>query len=556
MPPESHSEASPETNTLQWRRQRLENEVAVNDAEEEEEGLLADENGPTHHPSAPPDELFDISTTIDPSYIISLIRKLLPVDERQGDDHQGLALSNNSSQRLDTDQMVNGAISPNRNGVLNNLNGNIETMETQLTGVGQPSRSAGTDDKEPDPPKRSAREESWEESGCVLWDLAASKDHAEFMVQNLVLEVLLANLLTSDSVRITEISLGIMGNLACHEVLMDQITSNDKLLETIVDQVFSDDAPCLCEVCRLLTLGLQGCQSVAWARALQLDHVLRRVLWIAENSLNPVLIEKSVGLFIAIMENQQVAPILLPTLMILGLPDLLVNLLASEMGKLTSDRTPERYPALDSILRAVEALSVNEDHSERICSNQEVVQMAIELIKIPEKIEISTSCVTAAVLLANIIADAPDLAVKLSEDNLLLLSLLELFPFTSEDLEARNALWSIVARLLVRVQEAEMSPSRFSLFVSMLVDRSDMIEDAFLEGEWNRSPKHDILTTSEAKFDPRTAAIKCFVKILNQWQLVKNEVSVAHNDADTVGKSFPVDKDVQKLLDYCLKHAS
>ncbi|KNA21993.1 hypothetical protein SOVF_038050 isoform A [Spinacia oleracea] len=556
MAPESNLEASPVINTLQWLEHCHENGVEVNDAEEERFQLHADENGPTHHPSAPPDEIFDISTTVDPRYIISLIRKLLPADERQGDDLLGLSVWNNSTQRSDADQIVDGASSPKRNSGLNNLNGDLETMESQPVGLEQPSRSAGPDDNDTGLPKKTAREEVWEECGCVLWDLAANKEHAEYMVQNLVLEVLLANLLTSDSVRITEISLGIIGNLACHEVLMDKITSTNKLLETIVDQVFSDDPPCLCEVCRLLTLGLQGSQSVVWARALQLDHILSRVLWVAGNTLNPVLIEKSIGLFLAIMENQHVVPILLPTFMNLGLPDLLVSLLAVELGKLTSDRTSERYPALDSILRAVEALSVTDDYSERISSKKEVVQMAIELIKIPEKIEISSSCVTASVLLANILADSPDMAFKLSEDFLLLQSLLDLFPFTSEEFEARNALWSILARLLVRAQEAEMSSSRFSQFVLMLVDRSDMLEDALLESDWEKSPKRDNLTTSEAKFDSSTAAIKCIVKILNQWNLVKDEVSVVCTDEDSVRKSYPDDRDVQKLLDCCLKHAS
>ncbi|KAM5584360.1 hypothetical protein ABKV19_003964 [Rosa sericea] len=56
-------------------------------------------------------------------------------------------------------------------------------------------------------------EEAWEEYGCILWDLSASKTHAELMVQNLVLEVLLANLMVSQSVRTTEIGLGIIGNV-------------------------------------------------------------------------------------------------------------------------------------------------------------------------------------------------------------------------------------------------------------------------------------------------------------------------------------------------------
>lgn len=47
-----------------------------------------------------------------------------------------------------------------------------------------------------------------------------------------------------------EISLGIIGNLACHEVPMKQIVSTNGLIEIIVDQLFSDDAQCLCETCR------------------------------------------------------------------------------------------------------------------------------------------------------------------------------------------------------------------------------------------------------------------------------------------------------------------
>lgn len=48
----------------------------------------------------------------------------------------------------------------------------------------------------------------------------------------------------------------------------------------------------------------------------------------------------------------------------------------------------------------------------------------------------------------------------------------------------------------------------------MLVDRSDMLEDALLESDWEKSPKRDNLTTSEAKFDSRTAAVS-YVLYLN-----------------------------------------
>jgi len=47
-----------------------------------------------------------------------------------------------------------------------------------------------------------------------------------------------------------------------------------------------------------------------------------------------------------------------------------------------------RYPAIDAILHAIEALSVIDDYSKEICSNKELFLMAIDLVKVPEKIEV------------------------------------------------------------------------------------------------------------------------------------------------------------------------
>lgn len=56
-----------------------------------------------------------------------------------------------------------------------------------------------------------------------------------------------------------------------------------------------------------------------------------------------------------------------------------------------------------------------------------------------------------------------------------------MIPFASDDLEARSALWSIVARILVKVQEDEMRQSSLHQYVSVLVSSSDMIEDDLLD---------------------------------------------------------------------------
>ena len=51
-----------------------------------------------------------------------------------------------------------------------------------------------------------------------------------------------------------------------------------------------------------------------------------------------------------------------------------------------------------------------------------------------------------------------------------------MFPFASDDLEARSALWSIIARILVQAQENEMDRSSLFQYVSVLVGKSDLIE--------------------------------------------------------------------------------
>ncbi|GMH13047.1 hypothetical protein Nepgr_014888 [Nepenthes gracilis] len=85
--------------------------------------------------------------------------------------------------------------------------------------------------------------------------------------------------------------------------------------------------------------------------------------------------------------------------------------------------------------------------------------------KLPDKTEIGNSCVPSAVLIVNILTDTADLASEMSKDLLFLQCLFDLFPFTSDDFETRNSLWSIVVRLLVQVKETEMNPSSFAPYV-------------------------------------------------------------------------------------------
>lgn len=55
------------------------------------------------------------------------------------------------------------------------------------------------------------------------------------------------------------------------------------------------------------------------------------------------MFEQSVQLLLAIIESSEVASILLPPLINMGLPNLLIKLLDFEMNILMNDRVSERY---------------------------------------------------------------------------------------------------------------------------------------------------------------------------------------------------------------------
>ncbi|XP_027341639.1 protein saal1 isoform X2 [Abrus precatorius] len=517
--------------------------------DEEEQG------GPTHHPSAPSHEFFYLSTTVDPSYIISLIRKLLPLDSasqsRSTFSEAALNGPNQGSLNNDTEDRAAPSASDSSDEKLKSQKNNSENMDVDVFS-GEFSHPRGEDEGTGDGFEDSGvsvGEDAWEEYGCILWDLAASKTHAELMVENLILEVLLANLIVCKSERVTEISIGIVGNLACHEVPMKHIASTKGLIEIIVDKLFMDDPQCLCETCRLFTVGLQSSESITWAEALQSEHILRQILWIAENTLNLQLLEKSIGLILAILESQRkVVDVLLPPMMKLGFTNILISLLTFEISKLKNERIPERYSILDLILRALEAFSVMDDHSQEICSSKELFQLICDLVKFPDKVEVGNCCVTAAILIANMLSDVSDHASEISQDWSLLGGLLDIFPFASDDAEARNALWNVIARILVRIRETEMSPSSLYHYVLVLVGKIELIEDELLNQQVDSGHEPESLSSPGSTADARNTSLGRIISILNHWTAAKEKAE------NNVIAEVPVSEtDVKRMLDCCHK---
>ena len=86
--------------------------------------------------------------------------------------------------------------------------------------------------------------------------------------------------------------------------------------------------------------------------------------------------------------------------------------------------------------------------------------------------------------------------------------LLDIFPFASNDLEARKALWNIMARILVRIQESELSPSSLYHHVALLTSKVDLIEDELLNQQLgDTGNENESLTSPGSKADAKITSV-------------------------------------------------
>lgn len=118
---------------------------------------------------------------MDPGYIISLIRKLLPPSASNCTNVRVADARDSFIQGSKEQCTEEGA----PNDVLNSRDDDYEAMDTVIVSAERGDAQDVREDGSLDHDKHEgtlAVEEAWEEYGCVLWDLAASKTHSELMV--------------------------------------------------------------------------------------------------------------------------------------------------------------------------------------------------------------------------------------------------------------------------------------------------------------------------------------------------------------------------------------
>ncbi|BFI30856.1 hypothetical protein MPTK2_3g16150 [Marchantia polymorpha subsp. ruderalis] len=379
--------------------------------------------------------------------------------------------------------------------------------------------------------KVASEEDPMEEAGCVLWDLAATESHANFMVENHVLDVLSAVLCMPHSDRMREICLGIFGNLACHAGPVKAIVTVEGLIPTLVEQLFVEDTPSLTEACRLLSAGLHSDVAVAWVATIKSPKVLERIMWMAANTLNCQLLEKCTELILAMADSRRdAASVLLPPLLELGLPDLITDLIAFELTAITDGISTRGDVVLDIVLQIAEALSISDEFASKLAASNKLFCLSCQIILLSARDEIGPSGITATVLIANLLTEEAGLIQQVLHDPVLLGRLLALVPSAGDDPGARNALWSILGRIcrwLVGTQPEDPPSGTVGMIAvladgcSLLLDDLDVhLEDDVEEDEDRAIAGHDAAASTSRGLQAKLATVCNMLRIMEKWTLV------------------------------------
>ncbi|KAL5007859.1 hypothetical protein ScPMuIL_016665 [Solemya velum] len=133
---------------------------------------------------------------------------------------------------------------------------------------------------------------------CRLWDMSMNSDVAVFLQEYKAVDIMVGVIGKSKAPRVTEICIGILGNMACNESICKSISENEKLIRLTLLLLESTDAPTLVETTRLLYTSL-SCRDakLPWITAIDSSNSVQGHLqFIFQSSTNCDLLKNTAEL--------------------------------------------------------------------------------------------------------------------------------------------------------------------------------------------------------------------------------------------------------------------
>lgn len=158
-----------------------------------------------------------------------------------------------------------------------------------------------------------AEDDNFEKDLCTLWDMTIEKDVVKLLLNHGVLDLFGMIIVTTEDKRLTEIIVGIIGNMSCFSETRDLISINDDLMTTVLNLIDTDDAPTLVQLMRFFKTTLifeNSGDEALWFRHFQtVDKFVEKFSFILSNSTSTTLLLNSLEALSAICNKFSVIEI-------------------------------------------------------------------------------------------------------------------------------------------------------------------------------------------------------------------------------------------------------
>lgn len=137
--------------------------------------------------------------------------------------------------------------------------------------------------------------ENFENSICELWDMTANTDVALFLYENDCKDILLDAMDKTQSPRLMEICLGVLGNLVCTKEICASYSGDKTFRENVLGYLSITDALSLVELTRMICtcLARENCLNF-WVHSVKETSSCERLIYLLRNSLNVDLVSRVV----------------------------------------------------------------------------------------------------------------------------------------------------------------------------------------------------------------------------------------------------------------------
>ena len=215
-------------------------------------------------------------------------------------------------------------------------------------------------------------EDEVERDLCSLWDMTLEEDVVKYLLDHDVLELFASIIKTTEDKRLTEILVGILGNMCSTQEARDQLTEKEDIIEILLDLSSCMDSLTLEQLMRLITVNfvkMSQDQIDKWYNLiLKSDKFVENLCFILNNAANNSLILQTLETLNAVLAKFFVLKLSLVT----------------DNGK--TEENEENKPNFEDLFVQSPVVEATIEAFKSLVKNQNNKQDSYEVQEIPESI--------------------------------------------------------------------------------------------------------------------------------------------------------------------------